>query len=773
MTEVQSVEPAEPQGAVPGAPEGACIATGTEPSPARRLKRTASPSDESSEQKRARTAPATPIHTSSNGVEASGDKAHDEGGAGVASAGPQRSSGAASAPASLNRPTASRPAATPGKSSPGRAHASAGHGHPPPHGGSNRHSSAAGPQAVLQHVQPQHAAAEPSSIFAPLLQRNAGAAAPAGPNSSATTDSYGAAPSGARPSTSGAGTGAAAGSRHHTPHRANHHHDALEEQVFSPGFHLPQSTTSGGSHGVAAAAAAAGDSTPMSHGGGGSPGAHRTPFSEGRPSPSKAGDEGGAAAAAAAGDEGGMGSRLASLLAIHPAPGMGQLHAIDLNVVDAVAVDTDDDESQQQQQAGPGPASEAAAATAGAGNAGRAKAGGRPPSARTRRQTREAQQGPAAGTTHAASGEAAEPADHGDAAAGKPVATATTSSISGGAIAAVGEELSSSSGGEAGQPGEEEEEYGDDEEFDNDENAHPGRHQQNAAAQRQQQQPQAYDAVLVASAPRALAAAVSAALPTSTLAAAAAAPGADAAGSHAAVAGGEEAGEDEEEDEEEEEEFVEFDPLLFIKQLPPLEQCVPLHRPALLPKQTRAMARRKTLVLDLDETLVHSSLEAVDRSDFNFPVTFNGMDHTVYVRQRPHLHDFMARVAALFEVVVFTASQRIYAERLLDILDPGQALVRHRIYRDSCVVVDGNYLKDLSVLGRDLAHTVIVDNSPQAFGFQVDNGIPIESWYDDDADTELLKLLPFLESLAATDVDDVRPRIRQQFRLQELIDRSG
>lgn len=51
------------------------------------------------------------------------------------------------------------------------------------------------------------------------------------------------------------------------------------------------------------------------------------------------------------------------------------------------------------------------------------------------------------------------------------------------------------------------------------------------------------------------------------------------------------------------------------------------------------------------------------------------------------------RVAALFEVVVFTASQKIYAERLLDILDPGHELVRHRIYRDSCVVVDGNYLK--------------------------------------------------------------------------------
>lgn len=88
-------------------------------------------------------------------------------------------------------------------------------------------------------------------------------------------------------------------------------------------------------------------------------------------------------------------------------------------------------------------------------------------------------------------------------------------------------------------------------------------------------------------------------------------------------------------------------------------------------------------------------------------------EHTVYVKQRPYLHTFLERVAEMFEVVIFTASQSIYAEQLLDILDPDGKLISRRVYRESCIFADGSYTKDLTVLGVDLAKVAIVDNSPQ------------------------------------------------------------
>ncbi|KAK9267612.1 hypothetical protein L1049_010043 [Liquidambar formosana] len=155
-----------------------------------------------------------------------------------------------------------------------------------------------------------------------------------------------------------------------------------------------------------------------------------------------------------------------------------------------------------------------------------------------------------------------------------------------------------------------------------------------------------------------------------------------------------------------------FDPHLFIKNLPDLSDMESNCQPPVLPKQ---MWKRKpiTLALDLDETLVHSTLEHCDDADFTFPVFFNMKEHTVYVKQRPFLRTFLERVAEMFEVVVFTASQSIYAAKLLDILDPDGNLISQRFYRESCIFSDGSYTKDLTVLGVDLAKVAIIDNSPQ------------------------------------------------------------
>ncbi|XP_012455245.1 uncharacterized protein LOC105776853 isoform X1 [Gossypium raimondii] len=207
-----------------------------------------------------------------------------------------------------------------------------------------------------------------------------------------------------------------------------------------------------------------------------------------------------------------------------------------------------------------------------------------------------------------------------------------------------------------------------------------------------------------------------------------------------------------------------FDPQSFIKSLPELSDVVSSFRPAATAMEAR---RRKpiTLVLDLDETLVHSTLEPCDDADFTFTVFFNMKEHTVYVKQRPHLHKFLEKVAEMFEVVIFTASQSIYAEQLLDILDPDRKLISRRVYRESCIFSDGSYTKDLTVLGVDLAKVAIIDNSPQVYRLQVNNGIPIKSWFDDPSDCALISLLPFLETLV--DIDDVRPVIAKKFGNKE------
>ena len=174
----------------------------------------------------------------------------------------------------------------------------------------------------------------------------------------------------------------------------------------------------------------------------------------------------------------------------------------------------------------------------------------------------------------------------------------------------------------------------------------------------------------------------------------------------------------------------------------------------LLPKSSS----KKTLVLDLDETLVHSQfLPFSIQSDVILKIDIENQTHDIHVLIRPGVQTFLQRLSKLYEIVIFTASVSKYADPLLDILDK-ENYCSFRLFREHCTLMGMTYIKDLNKLGRDLKDVIIVDNSPLSYSFNKENGIPILTWFSDKNDKELDYLLPILEFLSG--VNDVRNYIK-------------
>lgn len=174
----------------------------------------------------------------------------------------------------------------------------------------------------------------------------------------------------------------------------------------------------------------------------------------------------------------------------------------------------------------------------------------------------------------------------------------------------------------------------------------------------------------------------------------------------------------------------------------------------------------KTLVLDLDETLLHSSLRPDFPYEKELQVTIEGHIGTLYCGRRPYLQAFLEALAPHFELVAFTASTTEYASAVLDWADP-QHLIKHCLSRTHCRVAEGVLVKDLRVLGRDLSEVIILENSVYAFGMQLDNGVPVVSWQGAVDDCELSSLLPHLLVFAGS--SDVRKSLDECLQLRRLI----
>ncbi|XP_023147410.2 CTD small phosphatase-like protein 3 [Amphiprion ocellaris] len=205
-----------------------------------------------------------------------------------------------------------------------------------------------------------------------------------------------------------------------------------------------------------------------------------------------------------------------------------------------------------------------------------------------------------------------------------------------------------------------------------------------------------------------------------------------------------------------------FNPFTFIKNIPSQSQH---SRPRLrdIPPKTRSTPEA-TLVVDLEETLMFSSLNVIDEAEYTFHTAFQDHQYKVYMILRPHVKEFLQAMAKNYELFVYTCAKKEYAEKILDVLDPQKKLFRHRLYQDDCACILGHYIKDLSILGRDLSKTVVLDNAPHTYPYHLMNTLPIKSWSGQTGDRELQKLIPYMEKLsAAEDFQEVLKKRKDHF----------
>lgn len=203
--------------------------------------------------------------------------------------------------------------------------------------------------------------------------------------------------------------------------------------------------------------------------------------------------------------------------------------------------------------------------------------------------------------------------------------------------------------------------------------------------------------------------------------------------------------------------------------IPPPQRLYPLAEP-------HKKRRKKTLILDLDETLIHSLSRGSPRS-FNsssasaprmIEIKLNNVASLYYVHKRPYCDFFLKEISKWFELQIFTASVKEYADPIIDWLEndivdftndsgkshvqPPSKIFTRRYYRTDCTYREGvGYIKDLSKFfpkEEDLKHVIILDNSPISYALHEDNAVMIEGWINDQSDRDLVNLLPMLHSLS-------------------------
>jgi CTD small phosphatase-like protein 2 len=206
--------------------------------------------------------------------------------------------------------------------------------------------------------------------------------------------------------------------------------------------------------------------------------------------------------------------------------------------------------------------------------------------------------------------------------------------------------------------------------------------------------------------------------------------------------------------------------------------------------------QKKLLLLDLDETLIHADFDEEylgnDSFKYDAVIKFNSknesevgsifgendemeekkeeeVEHSVGIFVRNGVNEFLQEVSKHFDVGIYTASVKEYADAVISFLDPENKLIKYRLYRNNCINFnDSFFVKDLRIFkGVDLKDIILIDNSMYSFAAQLSNGILINSFYNDKNDTELYNVMSYLLNYILPE-EDIRKVNEQFFNFQQI-----
>ena len=197
--------------------------------------------------------------------------------------------------------------------------------------------------------------------------------------------------------------------------------------------------------------------------------------------------------------------------------------------------------------------------------------------------------------------------------------------------------------------------------------------------------------------------------------------------------------------------------------------------------------KKKLLLIDLDETLIHSEfrnqqnfeqLESCMKSSKCIVKTFSFTDESfTYILDvyfRPYLKTFLKEVSEYFDLAIFTAATKIYADTILDYIDQKNEFFQFRLYREACIPIQNKvYIKDLRIIkDYDPSNVILMDNSLYSFMNQPSNGMLVNSFYMNHKDIQLINAKDFLINHISP-CDDVRKECEKWYHFTELFNKDN